>query len=400
MRILAAWDNEEEAELIATYLGVDDNEVTMTTSPAEFRSAIESGQPFEIVLMTIGLPDAESAFELFSLVQQRYPESPVVGACSQSDVFRVVRFMANGMSAYLTRDARGDFMFLMQSVMKSTLDAVRTVREKEIAQKIRDEVESVRKLQESVLPKNIASPKGYQISARFEQAHLRVAGGQPVPMAGGDYYDVYTIADDKIVLLVGDATGHGMAACLSIMSMHTLVRIMRRQKYTDTAHFVTEINKGLCEQSIVSQKGGFITLLYAVLEPDTRTLLWSSAGHQPPLLQNLSTGTIEPLAGDDAGGLPLAIEEDSEYETYSYILPENCRLLLYSDGLEEAFPEDDETNHFGKEGIIKTLLECTSLSLEETLDRLFSDSNDFTKGSGRQDDTSIVLLEHRVDSRS
>ena len=57
-------------------------------------------------------------------------------------------------------------------------------------------------------------------------------------------------------------------------------------------------------------------------------------------------------------------------------------------------------NYLKQEGIIKTLLECTSLSLEETLDRLFSDSNDFTKGSGRQDDTSIVLLEHRVDSRS
>ena len=63
-------------------------------------------------------------------------------------------------------------------------------------------------------------------------------------------------------------------------------------------------------------------------------------------------------------------------------------------------PEDDETNHFGKDGIMRTLSECTSLSLEETLERLFSTSNDFTKGSGRQDDTSIVLLEHRIDTRS
>ena len=121
MRILAAWDDPVEAELISAYLGVDENDVTMTTSPAEFRSAIESGRPIDIVLMTIGLPDSESAFELFTLLRQRYPESPVVGACSPSDVFRVVRFMANGMSAYLTRDERGDYMFLMQAVMESTL---------------------------------------------------------------------------------------------------------------------------------------------------------------------------------------------------------------------------------------------------------------------------------------
>ena len=131
MRILAAWDDKVEAELISAYLGVDENDVTMTTTPADFRSAIESGRPIDIVLMTIGLPDSESAFELFTLLRQRYPESPVVGACSPSDVFRVVRFMANGMSSYLTRDERGDYMFLMQAVMESTLDAVRTAREKE-----------------------------------------------------------------------------------------------------------------------------------------------------------------------------------------------------------------------------------------------------------------------------
>jgi serine phosphatase RsbU (regulator of sigma subunit) len=306
--------------------------------------------------------------------------------------------MANGMSAYLTRDDRGDYMFLMQTVMKSTVDAVRSVREKELAKKIREEVESVRRLQQSVLPKNISPPDGYRICARFEPANLRVAGGQPVAMAGGDYYDIYPIADDKLVLLIGDATGHGMKACLSIMSMHTLVRIMRRPEFTDTAYFVTEINKGLCEQSIVNQKGGFITLLYTILEPSTRTLYWSSAGHQPPLLQNLSTGMIEALAGEDAGGLPLAVDEDAEYESYTCILPENSRLLLYTDGLDEAFPDEDESNHFGIVGIKQTLTECASLSIQETLERLFEVSDHFTKGSGRQDDTSIVLLEHRIQS--
>lgn len=395
MRILAVWDNQVEAEVISMYLGVDENEVRMVTTPAEFRSALETGHPTDIVLMAIALPDADSAFELFTLVRERYPDAPVVGACSASDVFRIVRFMANGMSAYLTRDVGGDYMFLMQVVLKSTLDAVRTAREKEMAEKLRAEVESVRKLQQSVLPRNIVSPNGFRICARFEPAELRVVGGHAVAMAGGDHYDVFTDRHGNIVLLVGDATGHGMKACLSIMTMHTLVRVMRRQEYTDTAHFVTEINKGLCEQSIVNQKGGFITLLYAVLDPRKRTLQWSSAGHQPPLLQNLTTGTIEPLADSDAGGLPLAVDEDAEYQSYMCELPENCRLLLYTDGLEEAFPNDDESNHFGKDGIVKTMAESMHLTLDETLARLFAASNDFTRGSGRQDDTSIVFLEHR-----
>jgi serine phosphatase RsbU (regulator of sigma subunit) len=395
MRILAVWDDETEAELISMYLDVDENEVTMLTKPAEFREAIESGQPADILLMTIGLPDLDSGFELFELARERYPDSPIVGACPPTDVFRVVRFMANGMSAYVTRDLAGDYMFMLRAIMDSTFDAVRAAREKELAKKLREEVESVRKLQETVIPQNLVAPSGYRICGRYEPSQIRVLGGQPVILAGGDYYDVFTLPDDSIVLLVGDAAGHGMKSCLSIMTMHTLVRMMRRQEYKDPAHFVEEINKGLCEQSIVTEKGGFITLLYGILNANTQTLQWAAAGHQPPLLQNLSTGTIEPLAGDNAGGLPLAVDEDEEYESYTTKLPDNFRLLLYTDGLEEAFPEGDDENQFGLEGIMRTLAESTELPLEEALSRLYDASSKFTQGSGRKDDTSVLLLECR-----
>ncbi|MEO8496978.1 MAG: fused response regulator/phosphatase [Planctomycetota bacterium] len=395
MRILAVWDDEAEAELISMYLDVDENEVTMTTTPQGFRAVIKSGEPVDIVLMPIELPDVDSGFELFELVREHYPDSPVVGVCPPADVFRVVRFMANGMSAYVTRDLAGDYMFMLRAILKSTVDAVRAAREKELSKRLREEVESVRKLQESVLPQNLVAPTGYHICARYEPSQIRVLDGQPVVLAGGDYYDVFTLADDTVVLLVGDAAGHGMKACLSIMTMHTLVRMMRRQEHKETGHFVDEINRGLCDQSIVTRKGGFITLLYGILNPDTQTLQWSSAGHQPPLLQNLSTGTIEPLAGHDAGGLPLAVDEDEEYESYTTKLPDNFRLLLFSDGLEEAFPEGDDENQFGMDGIIRTLAECAELPLEETLARLFDASSEFTQGSGRKDDTSVVLLERR-----
>jgi serine phosphatase RsbU (regulator of sigma subunit) len=69
---------------------------------------------------------------------------------------------------------------------------------------------------------------------------------------------------------------------------------------------------------------------------------------------------------------------------------------LYTDGLDEAFPEDGkEEDQFGEKGIIKTLQECINLPLDETLDKLFQDSNEATHGSGRHDDTSVVLLERR-----
>lgn len=80
-----------------------------------FLRAIVSGNPYDIVLMTIGLPDPEAGFELFELVQEHYPDAPVVGACPQSEVFHVVRFMANGMSAHVTRDSGGDYIFMLSA---------------------------------------------------------------------------------------------------------------------------------------------------------------------------------------------------------------------------------------------------------------------------------------------
>jgi phosphoserine phosphatase RsbU/P len=398
MRILVGWDNEPEAELISMYLGIDDaNQVTVAPEPESFKEQLETNGPFDIILMSIQMPDPESAFHLFELVQRHHFEAPIVGACRSTDVFQIVKFMANGMSAYVIRDSGGDYVFMLQSILESTVEAVRAAREQQLAQRLREEVESVRKLQASVIPEEVDAPDGYRVCGRYEPSQIRILGGHPVTMAGGDYYDVFTLSDDTIVMLVGDASGHGMKACMSIMTMHTLVRMIRTQKYTDTAHFVEEINRQLCGQSIVNEEGGFITLLYAILNVNTREIQWTSAGHPPPILQKLETNEVECLAGQEAGGLPLAIMEDAEYETYRNTLPEDCRLLLFTDGLEEAFPEGSNEAHqqFGVDGIIQSMKDGIDTPLDEALQRVFDDSNAFTQGSGRHDDSSCVFLESR-----
>ena len=86
--------------------------------------------------------------------------------------------------------------------------------------------------------------------------------------------------------------------------------------------------------------------------------------------------------------------EDWEYPSVFVEIPPGSRVLLYSDGLEEAFPNDNERHQqFGLAGITKTLQETAHLPLEEVLEELFAASNRATKGAGRMDDTSIVLLE-------
>lgn len=395
MRILAIWDNDAECDLVSMYLGIDDNKVVSAVGDQQLEQRLEEGGEFDIILMAIDLPDPQTGFDWFKKIKERFADSPIVGACQAADIFRVVRFMAAGMNAYVIRDAAGDYMFMLQAILDSTVDAVRAAREQEVAAKLREEVESVRKLQESVIPRELDAPDGYRLAGRYEPSQIRVLGGHPVTMAGGDYYDVFNLPDGKIVLIVGDASGHGMKAAMSIMTMHTLVRMIRTQEYKDTAHFVEVINQQLYEQAIVNEEGGFITLLYAILDTEKQELQWTSAGHPPPIMQNFETGEVEFVADDDAGGLPLAIIEEAEYETYTTQIPERVRLLLFTDGLEEAFPAGSTEKHdqFGISGIKDTLRATKDVPLDEALQQLFDDSNAYTKGAGRHDDTSVVLLE-------
>jgi hypothetical protein len=82
-------------------------------------------------------------------------------------------------------------------------------------------------------------------------------------------------------------------------------------------------------------------------------------GRSPmPMLQDLATGEVRKLGTKEEGGLPLVIDEDWEYELCSAEIPDNSRILLYTDGLDEALAEHgSEDEQFGEEGIINTLKE-------------------------------------------
>lgn len=394
MRILVAWDQLEQQELLGLYLGLGDHEVVWSDGPDDTLTLAEN-QPWDVVLLAISLPTVDRGFEVFQQLKRFIPEAPIIGVCDPNEVFKVVRFMTNGMAAYIIRDANSDYCFMLLNVLETAVEAARAAREQEILERLREEIDAVRKLQESMIPQHIEAPAGYEMCARYEPSQIRVLGGRPVTMAGGDYYDVFTLDQNSVVLLVGDASGHGMKAAMSIMVMHTLVRMIRTQRYKDTAAFVAEINNQLAQQTIVNEEGGFITLLYAILRLDRNEVQWTSAGHPLPLIQDLDTGEIRPMADDDPSGLPLAVISDADYQTIVTPLPKRCRVLLYTDGLAEAFPAGtaEGVNQFGIEGITRTLRQCAELPLLESMRELFQVSQDFTEGAGRHDDTSVVLVE-------
>ncbi len=393
MQVLVGWDNPSESETINLFLNVGDIQAKITTDPEEFENSAAIGV-WDVILMALSFPSSEQAYPLFMKIRALQPEAPVVGACFQGEVVHLARFMAHGLHSFVTRDPGGEFILLLGSVIESANAAMLAQRSRQLAERLREEIESVRQLQESVIPRDIPAPPGYHIAARYEPAQIRVLGDQPVILAGGDYYDIFSLDADNLIVLVGDAAGHGIKACMSIMTMRTLIRMIREHTYSDTAHFVAEVNQRLANRAIVADEGGFITLMYCALDTANHRLQYTSAGHPMPLLQNLKTNEISALGGEAEAGMPLGIDPHETYHTVSVELPEESRLLLFSDGLTDAFPAGgDIYDQFGEKGIIKCLQSSRDMNLDAALDKLFVDSQAFTQGSGRHDDTSAVLVE-------
>jgi serine phosphatase RsbU (regulator of sigma subunit) len=395
MRTLVGWDDPTEAETIGLYLNVDGNEAQVTVSADEFlREAVDS--TWDVVLLALGFPSKDESLALFERVRGLQAGAPIVGACRPGEIFQLSQFLTRGLHSYITRDAGAEFIFLLTQTVESAHAAAAAERSRILAERLRQEVNSVRRLQESVIPRDLPRPPGYEVAASYEPSQIQVLGTQPVVLAGGDYYDVFTLDEHKLVFLVGDASGHGMKACMSIMTMHTLIRMIREQRYQNTADFVAEVNRRLCENNIIQDEGGFITLLYCALDMSNHTLQWTAAGHPMPLLHDLGRNEVRIMADEEQNGLPLGISPNVPYEVCTAAVPENSRVLLYTDGLAEAFPESAGMHaQFGLDGIMSALRAAARLHVTEALDMLFLASNAFTGGSGRHDDTSAVLLERK-----
>src|SRR5262245_58046918 len=202
MRILVAWDTPSEAEVLSLFLGTGENECFIGSTEAEVLGRATEGA-WDIMLMAAtfaGTPEATFAF--FERMQRDFPDMPLVLACRQTEMLHLPRYLTRGLRFYVVRDERGDCVFLVLSSLESALAAIRAEESRKLAEKLREEMDGVRRLQESIIPKGLVAPNGYRIAARYEPAQMTVIGGQPVVMAGGDYYDLFCPDDQTMIIIL------------------------------------------------------------------------------------------------------------------------------------------------------------------------------------------------------
>jgi serine phosphatase RsbU (regulator of sigma subunit)/predicted ester cyclase len=193
-------------------------------------------------------------------------------------------------------------------------------------ERVQQELQVARRIQQASLPKEVPTPEGWQISPFY----------QPAREVGGDFYDFHLLAEGRVGLVVGDATGKGVPAALVMSSTRSMLRALARAS-NSPGKVLEQVNDLLVTDIPPNM---FVTCFYAILEPESGRLSYANAGHDLPYLHR--NGEAEELR---ARGMPLGLMPGMGYEEKQTILEAGEAALLYSDGLVEA--HDPKGEMFG-----------------------------------------------------
>jgi sigma-B regulation protein RsbU (phosphoserine phosphatase) len=198
---------------------------------------------------------------------------------------------------------------------------------------------------------------------------------------GGDYYDFLKFPDGRIGLLVGDVAGKGMPASLMMSSLQACVHVVFDDG-DDLAQKITRLNKATCRNCPDNR---FITFFMTVADPATGELVFTNAGHNPPLLVRASGG-FEELKG---GGMILGILPMAKYQESRAAFQPGDVLVLFSDGVTEAAnPRGEE---FGEQRLAELVASLHGRPSAEIVEAVHAAVGSYTEGAPAADDITVVV---------
>jgi serine phosphatase RsbU (regulator of sigma subunit)/anti-sigma regulatory factor (Ser/Thr protein kinase) len=175
-------------------------------------------------------------------------------------------------------------------------------------------------MQRTLLPDALPQIPGLRFSAKY----LPAGAGIKV---GGDWYDVFQLADGNLAFVIGDVVGRGVLAASVMAEIRTAMRAYMMQ-----GHALTKVVSMLNDLLVAMGRSRGATLSILALDPEREALEVVTAGHLPPLL--IDPGGRARLL-EQAHGLPVGVRGGHDYRSSSYPFPTGSRLLLYTDGLIE-----------------------------------------------------------------
>jgi serine phosphatase RsbU (regulator of sigma subunit) len=257
--------------------------------------------------------------------------------------------------------------------LRSSQQAFAEALEARHRERMEQELQTARHIQESLLPKAVPQISGWEIAACY----------RPAREVGGDFYDFLPLSGNRLGIVLGDVTDKGIPAALVMATTRSMLRAIAAQPSASPGEVLAQVNELLAADLPASM---FVTCFYAILEPATGHIQYANAGQDLPYLRQ-GDGAISELR---ATGMPLGLMPGMQYEECEATLSPGCSLLFYSDGLVEA--HNSQREMFGLHRLRRLFghyEKGPSSPIQFLLDELATFTGD---GWEQEDDITLVTL--------
>ena len=267
-----------------------------------------------------------------------------------------------------------EFLYSVGNLAIISIENARLFKTAIEKQRMEDELNIAREIQQGLLPEKLPSIPQFDIDA------LTISSKE----VGGDYYDIITRKPDEYVLAIGDVSGKGTPAALLMANVQAALRALA-PLCLSVAETTGQINDLTCANTRGGNK--FITFFWGILDAQTRQFRYTNAGHNPPYLLR-KNGTMEKL---EEGGMILGIfKTTTPYAEASITLAQGDVLVMYTDGVSEAMNQNNE--QFTEELLEAILKKSTHLSSKEIIKLIQKELETHTQGTPQFDDITLLVL--------
>ncbi len=202
---------------------------------------------------------------------------------------------------------------------------------------------------------------------------------------GGDYYDYFRLPDNRLGIVVADASGHGVGAAMHMTTVRAFIHYGIRN-YEGPARLLSRVNKYVTRDS--SQTGRFMSMFFLEIDPHGQSLRWVRAGHEPALHFDQSQKSFGEL---DGKGMVLGVNEDLQYEEFSQTgWHANDIILIGTDGIHETRNEDGAM--FGQQRLREILRQEADAPAAGILNSVIGSLKDFRGNASQEDDITLVVV--------
>ena len=275
--------------------------------------------------------------------------------------------------------ARNLLTILSERMRQDNEIILQNVRQRLYYEHIEKELQTARAIQASMLP------RGHPLFPERSDFDVH-ALMDPAKEIGGDFFDAFLIADDKLFFAIGDVSGKGIPAALFMVKTVTLLR-MEASRDIPPNEVMARVNQQLCQNN---DHGMFVTVFCGILDVARGVLAYCNGGHDAPLIGRAGAGFA---FVECVGGMMLGAVPDAHCQSGTIALQRGDVVLCYTDGVTEAMNREQEM--FTQHRLRDSVAGMEDAEAAHLVDRLHAEIRAFAQGAPQSDDIAVLALKYR-----